>query len=136
MTKYALIDHISPVTPKPVIGWYDDKEFHHGAVAKCPKESLRICPDDVWELRCTSGWAVTDNGTFVKVAAFTPITRSLVDQANTEVTWCHTQATLALAKKQHFTDVMIQYTTLVENIASGKDVTTKELPSRPTTISE
>ncbi|WP_156474512.1 hypothetical protein [Gluconobacter albidus] len=127
---YARYDTSSP-QPSGVTGWFDTWSL--SSTQNLPAASAMLpLTQAQWNTRMTGPQGV-ENGNLV---AYTPPAPAipLKEQAASELSWVATQASLATAMGETFTDAMRVYVKVIQAIASGSDTTSAALPARPTQI--
>lgn len=101
-----------------------------------PESELFPLTDDQWEARMDGNQLLDKavvNGVWGDyVRPIVPI--PLVDQATTEMSWISSQASLAAAMGETFTDDMKTYVKSIQAIKNGTDTTSTTLPTRPTDV--
>ena len=124
---YARYDHTAS-QPAPVTGWFDTQTL--STTANLPEASLMVpMTAEQWDGRLSGPQFVSEGA----LVAYTPppVLAPLKDQAALQQPWIASQATLAAAMGETFTDTMKAYVKAIQALASGADTTTTALPTRP-----
>lgn len=119
--------------PTAVTGWYDTWDM--SSISNVPAASdMIVVTESEWNdigFRVSIGKGVKGG----VIVDYTPtITVSIKTQATNELTWISSEASLASAMGETFTDDMKTYVKAIQAIANGTDTTTTALPTRPTDI--
>lgn len=115
--------------PTVVTGWFDT--WGMSDVSGLPNASEMIAvPKENFQDHATSGVGVQD-GKLISYTAPAPIK----ELAGYELTgWIASQASMASAMGETFTDDMKSYVKQIQAIANGSDTKSMELPARPSAV--
>lgn len=119
--------------PTAVTGWYDTWDM--SSVSNVPAASdMIVVTESEWNdisFRVSIGKGVKDG---VIVDYTSEVTVPIKTQAANELTWISSEASLASAMGETFTDAMKAYVKAIQAIANGTDTASASLPDRPTDI--
>lgn len=100
-----------------------------------PESELFALTDEQWAARMDGSLMLSKaviDGVWVDYTS--EVIVPIKTQAANELTWISSEASLASAMAETFTDDMKAYVKAVQAIANGTDTTTTTMPSRPTDI--
>jgi len=127
---YATYD-TAAVQPTGVTGWFDTWTLSTTKNLPAASDMLALTQDQ-WAARVTGPQGVKD-GALVDYTPPPPVV-PLETQVQTELAWIASQASMAAAMGETFTDNMKAYVKAIQAIANGTDTTSTALPARPATI--
>ena len=127
---YATYD-TAAVQPTGVTGWFDTWTLSTTKNLPAASDMLALTQDQ-WNDRATGPQGVKDDD-LVDYTPPAPVV-PLETQAQTELAWIASQASMAAAMGETFTDNMKAYVKAIQAIAGGTDTTSTALPARPATI--
>ena len=127
---YARYD-TTAAQPTIVTGWFDTWTLTTTANIGSAADMVPLS-SEAWNARASNPWGV-QSGQLVSYTPPPPVI-PLKDQATSELSWISTQASMASAMGETFTDPMKVYVKAIQAIANGTDTTSTALPARPAMI--
>jgi len=127
---YATYD-TTAAQPTGITGWFDTWTLSTTKNLPAASDMLALTQDQ-WNDRVTGPQGVKDDD-LVDYTPPAPVV-PLETQAQTELAWIASQASMAAAMGETFTDNMKAYVKAIQAIAGGTDTTSMALPARPATI--
>ncbi|MBS1082466.1 hypothetical protein [Gluconobacter kondonii] len=127
---YATYD-TTAAQPTGITGWFDTWTLSTTKNLPAASDMLALTQDQ-WNDRATGPQGVKDDD-LVDYTPPAPVV-PLETQAQTELAWIASQASMAAAMGETFTDNMKAYVKAIQAIANGTDTTSTALPARPATI--
>ncbi|MBS1080831.1 hypothetical protein [Gluconobacter kondonii] len=127
---YATYD-TTAAQPTGITGWFDTWTLSTTKNLPAASDMLALTQDQ-WNDRATGPQGVKDDD-LVDYTLPAPVV-PLETQAQTELAWIASQASMAAAMGETFTDNMKAYVKAIQAIANGTDTTSTALPARPATI--
>ena len=129
--RFYAAEETAAAQPPGVTGWFDTWELTTTKNLPAASDMLALTQDQ-WAARVTGPQGVQD-GALVDYTPPAPVV-PLETQAQTELAWIASQASMAAAMSETFTDDMKAYVKAIQAIAGGTDTTSTALPARPATI--
>lgn len=126
--RYYASYRVDAPQPTPVTGWWD--VWSMSDLSGLPdRAGMLALTDAEWADRLPFGSGVQAG----RIVACTPppVPVPLPVQAEAELRWVQSEATLAAAMGERFTDAMRAYVGVIRTIANGTDTTRTALPPRP-----